>query len=175
MGVYNSPLSMIFHLRMLFSMVYTFLSRLLLSHCFLNCCMCGSLSWSFDNFSSFMGSEMSVFTWTGLVCWMFMLPISHSITSYITWVVTGGISLKGKYPNSFSSSSGGSLMFSSICMSLDRVFAKVFGIPGMYSNVMFCDSSSTAQLFTFEFRVFFSKNFFYGRWSLFTVILAVSM
>ena len=68
MGVYNSPLSMVFHLRMLFSMVYMFLSRLLLSHCFLSCCVCGSLSWSFTNFSSFMGREMSVFTCvTGLL------------------------------------------------------------------------------------------------------------
>ena len=35
MGVYRSPLSMIFHLRMLFSMVYAFLSRLLFFHCLL--------------------------------------------------------------------------------------------------------------------------------------------
>ena len=43
MGVYRSLLSMIFHLRMLFSMVYAFLSRLLLSHsCFLSCFACGS-------------------------------------------------------------------------------------------------------------------------------------
>ena len=60
-------------------------------------------------------------------------------------------------------------------MSLLSVSAKVFHIPGMYLNVMFCDSSSTAQLFTLEFMVFFSKNFFSGRWSLLTVILAVSM
>ena len=50
-------------------------------------------------------------------------------------------------------------MFSSISMSLDKVSAKTFWILGMYSNVMFCDSSSTAQLFTLEFRVFFSRNF----------------
>ena len=36
MGVYRSLLSMIFHLRMLFSVVYAFLSRLLFYHCFLN-------------------------------------------------------------------------------------------------------------------------------------------
>ena len=118
---------------------------------------------------------MPVFTFTGLVCWMFMLPIWHFITSSITWIVTGSSSSKGKYPNSFPSSSGESLMFSSISMSLDKVSAKVFQIQGMYSNVMFCDSSSTAQLFILEFRVFFSRNFLSGRWSLFTVILAVSM
>ena len=98
-------------------------------------------------------------TCTGSVCCMLMLPISHSMTSSITCVVTGGNYLKGKYPNSFPSSSGCSLMSSSISMSLERVSAKVFQIPGMYSNVMFCASSSTAQLFTLEFIVFFSKNF----------------
>ena len=30
-------------------------------------------------------------------------------------------------------------MFSSISISLDKVSAKVFQIPGMYSNVMLCD------------------------------------
>ena len=126
---------MVFHLKMLLSMVYTFLSRLLLSHCFLSCCVCGSFSWSFTNFSSFMGREMSVFTCTGSACWMFMLPISHSMTSSITWVVPGGSSLNGKYPISFPSSSGYSLMFSPISMSLERVSAKVFRIPG---NVLEC-------------------------------------
>ena len=62
MGVYSSPLFMIFHLRMLFSMVYVFLSRLLFSHCFLSCLMCVSLSCSFTNFSSFRGMVMSVVT-----------------------------------------------------------------------------------------------------------------
>ena len=118
---------------------------------------------------------MSLFISMGSVCWMFKLPISHSITSSTTWVITGGSSSKGKYPNSLPSSSGWSLMFSSISISLDKVSAKVFRILGMYSNVMFYDLSSTAQLFTLEFRVFFSKNFFSGRWSLLTVILAVSM
>ena len=42
----------------------------------------------------------------GSVYWMFMLPISHSITSSKTCVVTGGSSLNGKYPNSLPSSSG---------------------------------------------------------------------
>ena len=32
----------------------------------------------------------------------------------------------------------------------------------MYWKLMFYDSSSTAQLFTLEFIVFFSKNFFRG-------------
>ena len=41
-------------------------------------------------------------------------------------------------------------MFSSISISLERVSANVFRIPRMYLNVMFCDSSSTAQLFTLE-------------------------
>ena len=130
---------------------------------------------SFISFSSFMGRVMSMFTCIWSACCMFMLPISHSITSSTTCIVTGCNSSKGKYLNSFPYSSGCSLMVSSISMSLDRVSAKVFRIPGMYSNVMFCYSSSTAQLFTFEFRVFFSRNFFSGRWSLFTVILVVSM
>ena len=94
---------------------------------------------------------------------MFMLPISHFITSSTTCVVTGGNSSNGKYPNSLPSSSGWSLMFSSISISLDKVSAKVFQILGMYSNVMFCYSNSTAQLFTLEFKVFFSRNFFSGR------------
>ena len=55
MGVYKSPLSMDFCLRMLFSKVYTFLSRLLFSHCFLSWCVCGSLFWSLTSFSSFRG------------------------------------------------------------------------------------------------------------------------
>ena len=55
MDVYKSPLLMVLHLRMLFSIVYVFLSRLLLSHCFLSWCMCGSLSWSLTSFSSFKG------------------------------------------------------------------------------------------------------------------------
>ena len=33
----------------------------------------------------------------GSVCWMLMLPISHSITSSKICVVTGGSSLNGKY------------------------------------------------------------------------------
>ena len=66
-------------------------------------------------------------------------------------------------------------MSSSISINLLSVSARVFQIPGMYSNVMFCDSSSTAQLFTLAFMVFFSRNFLSGRWSLFTVIFAVSM
>ena len=66
-------------------------------------------------------------------------------------------------------------MFSSMSISLLRVSARVFLILGMYSKVIFCDSSSTAQLFTFEFMVFFSRNFFNGRWSLLTVISAVSI
>ena len=84
----------------------------------------------------------------GSACCKLMLPISHSMTSLINWVVTGGNSLKGKYPNSFPSSSGCSLMSSSICISLERVSAKVFRILGMYSKVMVWDSNSTAQLFT---------------------------
>ena len=83
--------------------------------------------------------------------------------AHTTCVVTGGNSSKGKYPNSLPSSSGWSLIFSSISISLDKLSAKVFWILGMYSNVKFCDSNSTAQLFTLEFKVFFSKNFFSGR------------
>ena len=146
MRVYKSPFSMSFCLRMLFSMVYVLWSRFLFSHCFLSCFMWGSLSCSLTNFPFFRGRWMSIFTFTGSMCWMFMLPISHSITSSITWAVTGGSSSKGNYPNSLPSSYGCSLMFSSIFISLDKVSAKVFLIPGMYSNVMFCDSSSTAQL-----------------------------
>ena len=106
---------------------------------------------------------------------MFMFPISHSITSSITCVVTGGNSLNGKYPNSFPSSFGWGLISLSISFYLLKVSARVLHIPGIYSKVISCDSYSTAQLFTLQFRVFFSKNFFSGRWSLFTVILAVSM
>ena len=68
MGVYRSPLSMVFCLRMLFSMVYMFLSRLLFSHCFLSCFVCGSHFWSLTNFLSFRGREMSLFTCTGSGC-----------------------------------------------------------------------------------------------------------
>ena len=174
-GVYNSPLSTSFRFKMLFSIGYMFWSKFLFSHCFLNCLVCGSLSCNLASLSSFRGRSISVFISIGSVCWMFMLPISHSITSSTICVVTGGSSSNGKYPNSFPSSSGWCLMFSSISISLDKVSAKVFWIPGMYSNVMFCDSISTARLFTLEFRVFFSKNFFNGMWSLLTVILAVLM
>ena len=55
MGVYKSPFSTSFHLRMLFSMVYMFQSKFLFSHCFLSWLVCGSLSCSFTNFSSFKG------------------------------------------------------------------------------------------------------------------------
>ena len=108
---------------------------------------------------------------TGSVCCKLMLPILHSMTSSMTCVVTGGNSSKGKYPNYFPSSSGCNLMSSSISISLDRVSAKVFQILGMYSKVMFWDSNSTAESFTLEFRMFFSKNFFSGSWSLLTVII----
>ena len=122
-----------------------------------------------------MGSVISMSICTGSACCKLTLPISHPMTSSITCVVTGGNSSKGKYPNSFPSFYGCNLMSSSISISLERVSAKVFQIPGMYSNMMFCDSSSTAQLFTLQFMVFFSKNFFSGRWSLLTVTFAVSM
>ena len=52
-------------------------------------------------------------------------------------VVIKDSSSNGKYPNSLPSSSGWSLMFSSISISLDKVSAKVFRISGMYSNVIF--------------------------------------
>ena len=68
---------------------------------------------------------------------MFILPISHSITSSITCVVAGGSSLNGKYPNSFPSSSGRSLIFSSISMSLDRVSADVFRSRGCTQTLFF--------------------------------------
>ena len=106
---------------------------------------------------------MSLFISTGSGCWIFMFPISHSITSSLACVVAGGSSLKGKYPNSFPSSSGGGFMSSSISISLLKVSARVVVYPRMYSKVMSCDSSSTAQLFTLEFSVFFSRIFFRGR------------
>ena len=106
MGMYNSPLSMSFHFKMLFSIVYVIWSRFLFSHCFLSCLVCGSLSCSLASLSSFRGRWISVFISIGSVCWMFMLPISHSITSSKTCVVTGGSSSNGKYPNSLPSSSG---------------------------------------------------------------------
>ena len=59
----------------------------------------------------------------GVVC---IFPISHSMTSSVTLVVTGGSSSNGKYPNSWPSFPGGSLMFSSISISLERVSAKMF-------------------------------------------------
>ena len=161
-GVYKSPFSMSFHFRMLFFMVYVFLSGLFSVHCFLSCIVRGSYSCSFTSCSSFMGKVMSMSIWTGSSCCMFMLPILHSMTFSVTCVVTGGSSSKGKYPNYFSSS-GNSLMSSSISISVESVSAKVFQIPGMYSNVMSWDSSSNAQLFPLEFRVFFSRNFFSGR------------
>ena len=83
-----------------------FWSRLFSVHCYLSSFMHGSHSCSFINFLSFMGSviSMSICTWS--VCCRLMLPILHSMTSSITCVITGGNSLKGKYPNSFPSSSG---------------------------------------------------------------------
>ena len=137
MGVYRSLLSMSFRFRMLFFIVYVFWSKFLFSHCFLSCFVCGSLFCNLASLSSFRGRWMFVFISVGSVCWMFMLPISHFITSSTTCVVTGGSSSKGKYPNSLPSSSSWSLMFSSISISLDNVSAKVFRNPGMYSNVMF--------------------------------------
>ena len=103
MGVYNSLLSMSFHFKMLFSIVYVFWSKFLFSHCFLSCLMCGSLFCNLASLSSFRGRWISVFISIGSVCWMFMLPISHSITSSKTCVVTGGSSSNGKYPNSLPS------------------------------------------------------------------------
>ena len=44
-------------------------------------------------------------------------------------------------------------------MSLLRVSAKVFLIPLIYSKVIQNDEISIAQLLTFEFRVFFARNF----------------
>ena len=106
MGVCNSPLLTSFHFRMLFSIVYMFWSKVLFSHCFLSCFVCGSLSCNLASLSSFRGRWMSVFISIGSVCWMFMLPISHFIASSTTCVVTGGSSSKEKYPNSLLSSSG---------------------------------------------------------------------
>ena len=84
--MYNSPLSTSFHFKMLFSIVYMFWSRFLFSHCFLSCLLCGSLSCNLASLLSFRGRWISVFISIGSVCWMFILPISHSITSS-TWMV----------------------------------------------------------------------------------------
>ena len=118
MGVYKSLLLMSFRFRMLFSIMYMFWSKFLFFHCFLSCFVCGSLSCNLTSLLSFRGRWMSVFISIGSVCRMFMLPISHFITSSTT--------SNGKYPNSLPSSSSWSLMFSSISISLDNVSAKVF-------------------------------------------------
>ena len=52
--------------------------------------------------------------------------------------------------------------------------AQTFFVPAINSKLIFCDSNSTAQLLTFAFIVFFSRNFFSGRWSLLSVICAES-
>ena len=137
--------------------------------------MHGLHSCSLINFSSFMGRVISTSICIGSLCCMLMLPISYFMTASTMCIFAGGNSSKGKYPNYFPSSSGCNLMFSSISISLERVSAKVFRIPGIYLNVMFCASSPTSQLFTFELMVLFSKNFFSGKWSLLTVIFEVSL
>ena len=71
-------------------------SRLLLSHCFLSCLMCGSLSCSFANFSSFSGSCTSVLVSMGSVWWMLSIPVSHVDIVSTICVCAGGNSSNGK-------------------------------------------------------------------------------
>ena len=52
---------------------------------------------------------------------------------------------------------------SKFSINLDKVSAKVLQIPGLYSKVMFCYSSSPAQLLTLEFMVFSSRDFLRSR------------
>ena len=92
------------------------------------------------------------------------------MTSSITVTLAGGNSSKGVYPNSYPGSSSGSFMLSSNSISQLNVSARRFFVPAINSKLIFWDSSSTAQLFTFAFIVFFSRNFFSGRWSLLSVI-----
>ena len=72
---------------------------------FLSCFMHGLHSCSLISSSSFMGRVISMSICTGSVYCTLMLPISYSMTSLTTGVVAGGNSSKGKYPNSFPSSS----------------------------------------------------------------------
>ena len=92
----------------------------------------------------------------------------------ITVTLARGSSSKGVYPNSYPGSSSGSLMLSSNSMSLLNVSARTFFVPAINSKLISWDSSSTAQFYTFAFIVFFSRNFFSGRWSLLSVICAES-
>ena len=55
---------------------------------------------------------------TGSWYLILMFPISHSMTSSVTHNVASGSSLKGKYPNSFPSSSGCNLMLVRDCLSV---------------------------------------------------------
>ena len=67
MGVYNSPLSMSFGFKMLFSIVYVFWSRFLFSHCFLSCLVCGSLFCNLASLSSFKG-EVDICVYFYRIC-----------------------------------------------------------------------------------------------------------
>ena len=69
-GVYNSPLSMSFRLKMLFSIVYVFWSR------FLSCLVCGSLPCNLASLSSFRGRWISVFISIGShILSLLLLPV----------------------------------------------------------------------------------------------------
>ena len=106
---------------------------------------------------------------TGSLCLIFSDPGSWSpwfslmMTSSITVTLAGGSSSKGVYPNSYPGSSSGNLMLSSSSINLLNVSARTFFVPAINSKLMSWDSYSTAQLFTFAFIVFFSRNFFSGR------------
>ena len=73
------------------------------------------------------------------------------MTSSITVTLAGDSSSKGLYPNSYPGSSSGRLMLSSNSISLLNVSARTFFVPAINSKLIFWDSSSTAQLFTFAF------------------------
>ena len=146
-----------------------FLLSLFSDHSFLRWLIFLSCSWSSYNFRFEIGSSIFKYFCTGSICWIliFKLFISLMITSSVTVTCAGGSCSNGTYPNSCPSCSAGCLMSSSISISL--VFCSL-----NENKVYFCDSSSTAQLFTLALRVFFSKNLFNGRWSLWTVIHAES-
>ena len=104
--------------------------------------------------------------------WTILLSLMMTSSTMVT--LAGGSSSKGVYPNSYPGSSSGSLMLSSNSIYLLKMSVRTFLVPAINSKLMFCDSISTAQLFTFAFIVFSSRNFFSGRWLLLNVICAES-
>ena len=153
-GVYSMPFMAVFFFKILSSIVKCFLSSFFSHHCFLRRLTNGSCSCNSFILVFVRGSSISMSLATGLFCLIFSDPgnwslwLSLMMTSSIMVTLAGGSSLKVVCQNSYPDSSSGKLMLSSNSINLLKVSVRTFLVPAINLKLMFCDSSSTAQLFT---------------------------